>query len=107
MKKDIKTLLYSMGVYQSYTGYRYFAAAVELSAEDPARLTNMRRDIYQPIADRFDVSVESVEKDIRTIRSVIIKNDGIQKLEEEIGKPIFLQKSLYPRELIEIFSNLK
>lgn len=105
MKRNIKTLLHSMGVYQNYAGYRYFVAAVELAAVEPARLTHMRQEIYFPVAEKFNVSIMQVERDIRTIRDVVVRNGGIKLLEEISGEKFFLNEILYPREIIEIVSH--
>ena len=67
-RTELYKLLQSAGLHSQYLGYEYFADAVWLAAKDPARLHNMRRDIYLPVAALHQVSCSSVERDIRTIR---------------------------------------
>lgn len=66
-RTELYKLLQSAGLHSQYLGYEYFADAVWLAAKDPARLHNMRRDIYLPVAALHQVSCSSVERDIRTI----------------------------------------
>ncbi len=104
MNKEMITILHSAGVCQHYRGYSYFLQAVQMVAENPERLQNIRRDIYQPIAISSETTSVNVEKNIRTVRDVFIKNGGDKLLSEIIGSPFWLHNKPYPRELIELFA---
>lgn len=102
MEKEIERLLYRAGVLRTYVGYNYFIRAVILVYENPTRLFNTCKEIYIPIAEEYNTDYRSVEKDIRTVRDVFMRNNG-QKVLNEIGCDIWHEKP-YPRELIEIFA---
>lgn len=104
MYNEMISILHSAGVGQHYRGYSYFIKAVEMAAENPDRLQNIRRDIYQPIATSFQTTFSNVEKNLRTVRDVFIKNGGDKLLSEIIGSPFWLHNKPYPRELIELFA---
>ena len=104
MNNDIHEFLFSIGVSQSYTGYPYFISAVERIMEDRSRLSRIRRDIYLPLADQYNTSLSSVEKDIRTIRDVIIRNNGLKLLEKESGRRLYYSDPPFPKEVLEIFA---
>ena len=101
MKKTLDSLLRQTGVNKCYTGYPFFTEAVSMAAEDPARLTGIQKNIYLPIARRHNVSMFQLEKDIRTVRDVIMRNGGYELL-EEIGCPFCRASRPYPRELIAL-----
>ena len=100
----LQNLLRSYGVLSCYTGYRYFIEAVCMAAEEPGLLVNIREGIYQPIAFNHGTAVESVVKDVRTIRDIIMKNDGGELLAKITGCPAWASRTPYPRELICIFA---
>lgn len=102
MEKEIERLLYRAGVLQTYVGYKYFIKAVLLVYESPTRLLNIGKEIYIPIAEEYNADPRSVEKDIRIVRDVFMRNNG-RKVLKEIGCDIWHEKP-YPRELFEIFA---
>ena len=104
MKNEIQKLLYRGGVFHSYRGYSYFEQAVLLVYESPDRILNMVKDVYEPIALEYNTNVKAVEKAIRTVRDVFMKNNGNIIL-EEIGFSVWNNRYPYPRELIEIFAS--
>lgn len=104
MKKEIQKLLYRGGVFHSYRGYVYFENAVLLVYESPDRILNLRKEIYEPIAIEYNTNVKAVEKSIRTVRDVFMKNNGIEIL-KEMGCVVWSTRYPYPRELIEIFAS--
>ena len=60
---------------------------------------------YLPIAKQHGISLFQLEKNIRTVRDVIMRNDG-QELLKKLNGGGFCQKSQpYPKELIAIFAN--
>lgn len=104
MKKQLESLLYSVGISYSYVGYPYFIAAVNMAKEDMSRLSNITKNIYMPLAKKYGISVPAFERSLRTIRDVLIRNNGMALLEELIGRPICHENIPYPKEIIEIFA---
>ncbi len=105
MKKTLDSLLHLAGANKCYVGYSFFAEAVSMALEDPSRLSGIRKNIYLPIARRHNVSMFQLEKNIRTVRDVILRNDGHEMLEELTGRRFRRKDPLYPKELIEIFAD--
>ena len=105
MKRDIKTVLHALGVSRSYQGYAYFIEAVRMAAEDPCRLTRVREKIYLPIASRNHTTIFNVEKNLRTVRDVIVRNNGQKILVKWTGASFLRNATPYPRELIELFAD--
>ena len=104
MKNEIQKLLYRGGVFHSYRGYSYFEQAVLLVYESPDRILNMTKEVYEPIANQHNTNIKAVEKAIRTVRDVFMKNNGNDIL-KEIGYVSWNTRYPYPRELIEIFAS--
>ena len=104
MKQKIQLLLYTTGVFSYYYGYQYFIRSVELAVQNPERLQSIQKEIYITVASEFQTSITSVERDIRTIRDVMMKNGGEQLLVQMTGCPAWAHKIPYPRDLIAIFS---
>lgn len=104
MKANIETVLQTMGVSRSYQGYRYFIEAVRMAAEKPCRLIRIREKIYEPIAGKYGTTISNVEKNLRTIRDVIVRHNGLELLIEWTGASFLRDANPYPRELIELFA---
>ncbi|MCI8466478.1 MAG: hypothetical protein HFI63_11620 [Lachnospiraceae bacterium] len=104
MNKALKSTLRSVGISRHYRGYRYFILAITMAAEKPERLMNIHREIYTPIAQTCCTDPASVEKNLRTIRDVMIRNGGGTLLSQMTGNPCWENKPPYPRELIKIFA---
>ncbi len=105
MEKQLQTLLYSVGVFHHYCGYSYLQESVLLAAEDPERLHSIQKEIYFPVAQKYHTNIHNVEKDIRTIRDVLMKNGGEDLLIRLTGFPCWKKKKPFPKELIGIFAD--
>lgn len=103
MTKKIQAVLHSAGVYQHYYGYNYFLDAVLMAVEFPDRLQSIRKEIYFPIAKKYNTTITNVERNLRTVRDALIKNGGVETLEAMIGCPLQCGKKPYPKDLICIF----
>ena len=103
-KRSLKTLLRSVGVFHHYRGYDYFLMAISIASENPEKLSNIRKDIYLPISIQYKTDIQNVERDIRTIRNVVMRNNGAILLQEMTGGTFWEKNAPYPRELIEIFA---
>lgn len=104
MNEEFQSTMYSMGVLRHYCGYNYFQDAVFLVVEAPERLQSIQKEIYLPIAIKYHTNVANVEKNIRTIRDIMMKNGGKEILVELSGCQFWRDKKPYPKELIEIFA---
>ncbi len=103
MKEKMQTLLNSTGVSSHYLGYHYLIRSVELASQDPNRLACIQKEIYLTIAFEYTTTITSVERDIRTVRDVMMRNGARHLLVEMTGCPAWSDKTPYPKELISIF----
>lgn len=104
MEQEVQKLLYSKCVFENYKGFDYFIRAVSLALENPERLVYIREKIYAPIAAEFNQNISSVEKDLRTVRDVFMKNNGAELLAEMGGGTFWKESIPYPKDMIAIFS---
>ncbi|MCI8464759.1 MAG: hypothetical protein HFI63_02700 [Lachnospiraceae bacterium] len=103
MKQTIDSVLQSVGVFRHYCGYRYLILAVKLAAREPQRLQNVRKEIYLPVAQMCHTDIMNVEKNIRTVRDVMMRNGGARLL-SEMTEDVWTNNAPYPKEIIEIFA---
>ncbi len=104
MKQTIHSALQSVGVFCHYCGYRHFVLAVTLASQNPHRLQNICKEIYVPVAELCHAEVANVEKNIRTIRDVMMRNGGDALLAEMTNSPFWNNKAPSPKEVIGIFA---
>ena len=107
MKKQsdlFDSLLYSVGIAGGYLGYRYFTDAVFIIMEHPEKLSSIRKEVYLAIAQKNNTSLINVERNIRYIRDIMLKNGGCELLEEMTRCKFRHRNRPYPREVIEIFA---
>lgn len=102
MEREIERLLYKAGVLRTYVGYNYFIEAVRIVSSDSTQHLQTCKEIYIPIAQKYGVDSRTVERNLRTIRNVFMKNKGKEIL-HEMGFEIW-RDSPYVRELIELFA---
>lgn len=105
MDEKLQELLYSRGVFRHYQGYDYFVRAVYLVLEEPERLQHLYKELYLTIAIEYKKDVRTIEKNIRTIRDIFVKNGGNSLLAQMGGGPFWDDKRPYPKEMIEIFAS--
>ncbi|MCI8465682.1 MAG: hypothetical protein HFI63_07475 [Lachnospiraceae bacterium] len=104
MRQTIHTTLRSVGVFRHYCGYPHFILSVTIAAKDPERLQNIRKEIYLPVAKSCHTDLTNVEKNIRTIRDVMMRNGGASLLEEMTGNTCWKSRTPYPKEIIGVFA---
>ena len=102
MEREIERLLYRAGVLRTYVGYNYFVEAVRLVSEDPTRHLSTCKEIYIPIAQKYHTDYRAVERNLRTVRDIFIKNNG-KKILQDMGYELWCDKPQL-RDLIEIFA---
>lgn len=104
MKETLQSTLQSVGVFRHYCGYPHFVLSVTIAAKNPERLQNIRKEIYLPVAKLCHAELANVEKNIRTVRDVMMRNDGAALLEEMTGSSCWKKRTPYPKEIIGIFA---
>lgn len=68
---DIYSMLYSLGASANYTGFFHTSYAVMLAVQDPQRLLLVTKWLYPDVARHYKTSWKAVERNIRTIVSMI------------------------------------
>lgn len=64
---NAERLLRCLGVSGKLSGFPYAAYMIEQVKEDPERIRLITKRLYRETARKFDVSPESVERDLRTL----------------------------------------
>lgn len=105
MTDAFQELMYSAGVFRHYCGYAYLEQGVALAIEDPKRLEYICEEIYSQIARRNQTSIVNVEKNIRTVRDVFVRNGGMELLMKRTGYRFWEDKKPYPKEFIELLAD--
>ena len=104
MSERLHAVLHSVGVYWHYCGYHYFTEAIFMAAEEPERLQSIRKEIYLPIALKNRTTISNVEKNIRTIRDVMLWHGGGELLTSLTGGSYWHTRKPYPKDLISVFA---
>lgn len=102
MEREIERLLYKAGVLRTYVGYNYFVRAVQLVSAEPTRYLSTCKGIYIPIAQEYNADPRTVERNLRTVRNVFMKNNG-KAILHDMGFEIWCERPQV-RELIEMFA---
>lgn len=76
-KTQIKDLLLKLGATPNYAGFYYLAEAIRLCIEDESRLLSITKNLYPATAEYFSVPPYIVERNIRTVISVIWKQNRV------------------------------
>lgn len=102
MTEAFQELMYSAGVFRHYYGYAYLEQGVILAMEDPKRLQHICKEIYSQIARMNQTNIANVEKNIRTVRDVFVRNGGMELLMKRERYRFWEDKKPYPKEFIEL-----
>lgn len=81
---EVQSLVRSLGIGATYRGYRYLVCAISLCLDDEDYLLGISKLLYPKIAENYQTSVSSVERDLRTVISVCWER-GNKKLLEDIS----------------------
>lgn len=73
----IQALLYRLGATEAYTGFPYTVRAIQLCINDPRRLNCITTLIYLDIARQFDTTWTAVERNMRTLVSIIWERNPV------------------------------
>ena len=69
--KEIKDLLYKLGLTANYRGFFYVSYAIELSIEKEERLLLVTKWLYPEVAKRYGTNWKAVEQSIRTANCIM------------------------------------
>lgn len=83
----IQQLLHSLGATENYAGFFPTVYAVQLSISNPERLSLITKMIYPEVAGRYGTNWRAVERNMRTLVSVIWDSDPLL-LSELAGCPL-------------------
>jgi two-component system response regulator (stage 0 sporulation protein A) len=72
-EKEAQKLLRQLGANGSYVGFRYTIFGILQAIKNPELIVYVCKGLYLEIAIHFNVSISSVERDIRTIVNAIWK----------------------------------
>lgn len=75
--KDIQQLLRSLGATDNYNGFAPTVYAIQLSINDPERLRLITKLIYRDVAGHYGTTWTAVERNMRTLVSVIWKSNPL------------------------------
>lgn len=81
-QSETEKLLRRLGVNGSYIGFRYTVLGICLAIQDPALTTYICKGIYVEIANCYRANADSVERNIRTVVSVIWEHGDRDLLNE-------------------------
>lgn len=84
---------------KSYKGYPCLVSCIRMVKEDEDRLCGVRKKLYGPVAGKYGMKVENLERNLRTVRDVFQNHGGIELLEKYLGVQMGIM--LYPHEMIE------
>lgn len=74
----IRQLLRGLGVTDNYKGFTHIVYAVQLTISEPDRLHLVTKLVYRDVAGRYGTTWTAVERNMRTVVSVIWKNNPLQ-----------------------------
>lgn len=77
-RAEIYDMLYNLGITAKYKGFYQTAYAIELCMEQPERLLSLTKRLYPEVAGRFGTNWKAVERNMRTVGSIIWQNRRLQ-----------------------------
>jgi len=63
----IHRILHYLGLTENYKGYWQLYSAIRLAYQNPKKLTNIVKEIYEVVAQEYNCSVYCIERNIRTL----------------------------------------
>ena len=82
---ELDNLLRRLGVTRNYVGRMYLMTSVEMVINDCTLLQNITKGLYPMIAKMYNTTVNSVERNIRTVGEIIWLKGNYKLLEEVFG----------------------
>ena len=98
---DAEQLLKQCRFSKRYQGYQCLIECIRIASEDEEKLLYVT-EIYTDVAQKFNISWKSVERNIRTAFDYSWKNGGKEQLELLAGGTFYEKPTV--GEIIEIFT---
>lgn len=87
----IERTLRSLGLNNSYKGFRYLIYAIQLVWEDCDFLIYICKGLYVEIAIHYHTTVANVERNIRTVKEAMWNNGNKETLMAVFGSQYYLK----------------
>ena len=71
----VRRLLLKLGATPRYIGFDYVIYAITLSLENRQYLLSVTKELYPDVARKYHTTIYSVERDIRTVITIIWKRN--------------------------------
>ncbi|MBE5940326.1 MAG: hypothetical protein E7266_08005 [Lachnospiraceae bacterium] len=84
-EKETERILRQLGVNGSYIGYWHTLYGVTKTIENPKLTINVCKGLYLEVATKYGTSINSVERNIRTVLDVIWNNGDRALLSTIVG----------------------
>ena len=84
--REAERLLRRLGANGSYMGFWFTVYGIAMVMREPELLTYMCKGLYEAVASHFNVSLQSAERNIRTIKKRIWKYGDEELLREIFGR---------------------
>lgn len=88
---DAEELLRKLGATGNLKGFRYAVHMIEIVAEKPDTVVYLYKNIYSEAAKHFHVTVDSIDRNLRTIVHVCWKRGNRTFLDEIAGTHLAIQ----------------
>ena len=93
LKIRLTKLLHELGVPSHIKGYDYIRDSVMLLYKDPKIIGGITKKLYPEIADRYDTSVQRVERAIRHAIEISWNRGDIDLIDEMFGHSVDIDKA--------------
>ena len=76
----IEKLLYDLRISRTYTGYKFVVYGLQAMMKDITLINHVYKGLYVVVGCKFGVSDKVVERDIRTIKKVVWRNNMMPEI---------------------------
>ncbi len=87
-ERETQLLLRQLGANGSYIGFQYIAYGVAESIQNPDLIVYISKGLYVRIASHFNTTTSCVERDIRTVKSIIWNYGDRNLLNQILGREL-------------------
>lgn len=101
--KDITQLIRSLKIPGTLKGLRYLARSTEIAVANEDVLFNITKQIYPIVAEEYNVTTTSVERNIRTVITICWERCGHERLSEIVGYELLTKPTT--GEMIDFLAN--
>ena len=100
---EIYHLVRQLGIHANLSGYYYLVHAIALVADDNSYLYNIAKRLYPKIAEQFNTTSTSIDRNLRTVIRIIWERGNLHYLEKIAGYSIDYKPS--NGEIIDILAS--